>query len=456
MRMSEAIRRAAVVVMAILCGASCGDDSAALDAGPTGVEDAGPSDASPSDGGMSDGGTEGPLPLSTALCDDPSLVTALGDASEDITRGFGELNPETVQQMLAAPTDGPFYNVNLIRYRERAVYSDGRETDLTGREANALYAPTEFLSAIGARVVFSATVNEQLEGDDTVWEDIAIVEYPCPLAMFAMSADPGFQARSIHKDAGVETSIVLVAHLESAGSVEDPDQSESSHPPTAEDPAFDVMHVMAFHEIAQYEDGIDEPERSGKEAWELYQAGGTDVSMDLGIYTTGAFVVQGVLIGDVRSWDEILILRMPSRAGFQALLEDETRLAGSYHRQAALRDNYSMIAFSMLSQIPRDGDGDGDGDGEMTFPVTDDGTGTACQSDADCPGGGVGTCLILGGGAGFCTREGCGAGQCESPYLCCRECSAAVAATLPFDGSACLPETAAPNLTQAPSSCICD
>ena len=51
--------------------------------------------------------------------------------------------------------------VNLIKYREWAVYADGRETDLTGREANALYNPVEFLSAIGARVVFSTEVDDR-------------------------------------------------------------------------------------------------------------------------------------------------------------------------------------------------------------------------------------------------------------------------------------------------------
>ena len=83
---------------------------------------------------------------------------------------------------------------NLIRYRDKAVYADGRETDLSGREANALYAPIDFLAAIGARIVYAS---EALESDG-VWDDIAIVEYPCPLAFFAMSSEPEFKARALH------------------------------------------------------------------------------------------------------------------------------------------------------------------------------------------------------------------------------------------------------------------
>ncbi len=440
--MSDSMRRAATWIMACALGMGCGDGGDVPAGGPA-------------DSGGELPGDGGPLPLSPELCDDPSLVAALGGTPEDLTRGFGDVNPETVQRLLSAPTEGPFYNVNLIRYRERAVYADGRETDLTGREANALYAPTEFLSAIGARVVYSAPVDEQLEGESPLWEDIAIVEYPCPLALFAMTADPGFQARSIHKDAGVEETLVLIGYADTLPPVDDPDQSESSRPPTAEDPAFDVMHVMGFHDVAQYEAGTDEPARSGQEAWEIYQAGGRDVSQELGIYTTARFTVGGTLIGDAREWDEILLLRMPSRAGFQVLLDDETRSAGAFHRRAALEHNYALIALPLLSQIPRDGEG-GDGGGGMMLPVTADGTGTVCESDADCPGDGVETCLSDGSGPGFCTREGCGAGECQSPYLCCRECAAMVAARLPFEGSACLPEGAASQLSQAPASCTCD
>jgi hypothetical protein len=110
-----------------------------------------------------------------------------------------------------------------------------------------------------------------------------------------------------------------------------------------------------------------------------------------------------------------------------------------------------MITFPTLSNIPT-----GDGDGPTMLPVTPDGTGTICQSDADCPGGGVDKCLSDGTGPGFCTREGCGAGECESPYLCCHDCSEAVADALPFDGSACFPDTLSVNLTQAPILCTCD
>jgi hypothetical protein len=404
-----------------------------------------------SDVETTDGGP--PLELTSDLCLDASNLDKLLDSSGGAgLRSSAELNQEQIDRMLSAPTERPFYMVNLIRYREKAQYPDGRETDLTGREANALYAPIEFLEAIGARIVFNTEVDQQIDGDDVVWDDVAIVEYPCPLAFFAMIADPAFQERAIHKQAGVEQTIVLVTDLQPVPVPADPDQSESDFPPTAEDPAFDLIHVMDFHEIAQYEPGANEPERTGREAWEEYQKGGVGASANLGIYLTGRFLVQGALIGDDRTWDEVLMVHMPSKAGFQALLDDPTRQEGRHHRHAALAHNYSMITYPLISQIP----GSPGGGGSAVPPVTSDGTGTICQTDDDCPGNGVDKCLTDGGSAGICTREGCGAGECQSPYLCCHDCSEAVASMLPFDGSACIPELALPTLTAAPVSCTCD
>ena len=393
--------------------------------------------------------------LTQDLCDDPSNIEAVLEALQSGEGGgaFGDVNQEQFERMLAAPTEGPFYMFNLIQYREQAVYPDGRETDLTGREANALYAPTEFLEAIGARPVFFTEVHNQIDGYDIFWDDIGIVEYPCPLAFFAMLSNPEFQERAIHKEAGVEKTIVIVTHLVPILAPADPDQSEATFPPTAEDPAFDLIHVMDFHDIAQYEPDADEPERTGREAWEMYQASGSGASGDLGHYPTAILEVQGVFTGDDRTWDQIQMVHMSSMEGFQALLDDETRLAGQYHRIAALQHNYSMITFPTLSQIPY---ADGGTVGTDPPPVTSDGTGTPCMTDDDCPGNGVDKCLNAEGTGGFCTREGCSAGECESPYLCCHDCSEAVAAMLPFEESACVPSDLVGQLTAPPVSCICD
>lgn len=295
------------------------------------------------------------LELTAALCDDPGNLDVLLESLESGGSSIGDAlgaNEDQLQTLLENPTE-PFFMVNLIRYREMAEYSDERATNLTGREANALYDPLPFITAMGGRVVYHSAVDEQIDGaDDVAWEDVGIVEYPCPIGFLAMATHPDFQATSIHKDAGVEVTRVMFADLQPLPAPSDPDQTNSRYPPTVTDPAFDLMHVMDFHDMAQYEPGSGEPERTGEEAWSLYQSGGTGASMDLGHYPTAFFTVRGTLIGENTSWDEIQIIHMSSQEGFQALLDDSTRQQGRYHRYAALSDNDSMMLYPTISAIP--------------------------------------------------------------------------------------------------------
>ena len=274
--------------------------------------------------------------------------------------------------MIDAPTEGPFYMFNLIRYREQAEYPDGRETDLTGREANALYAPFEFLTAIGARLVFSTEVDQQIDGDDIVWETVAIVEYPCPVAFFAMIAHPEFQARAIHKDAGVEKTIVMVTELAPSPLPDGFVPPEGPYPATEEDPAFELIHVQDFHEIAQYEEGVDEPERTGEEAWEMYVANGSAAGGERSAPTRRRNSwCRGCSRAMTGPGTRCRSSICRACAGFQALLDDETRQAGRYHRYAALAHNYSLITYPSVIDIPG---APTPGETEPP-PVTDDGIG---------------------------------------------------------------------------------
>jgi len=449
------------VASAALLASACGDDDASATATDGATTDsttgdgttAVPATGDPTTGADETGDSEPPIELTPDLCDDPANIALLdtlveaGLGAEDPS--YGMRNDAQLQRMLDDPLTGPFYMVNLIRYRELAVYPDGRDTDLSGREANDLYAPVEFLEAIGANVVFTGPVTATTLGDADVWEDVAIVEYPCPLALFAMGAHPEFQERSIHKDAGLEASIVMVTHRQP---IDDPGPLGSPFPPSAEDPAFEHVQVLAPNEQAQYDAASGEPERTGAEALALYGAALDEAGPTYGVLPRARLVVEGEFIGDGRAWTDVWIDYVPSGAAFDALHADEGVVAAEHHRDAALEHGYGLRTDPFISAIPGAPEG-----GEPTpLPVTPDGTGTLCQTDADCPGDGVETCLNPDGAGGFCTREGCGAGECESPYLCCHDCSEMVAAVLPFDGSACLPETASGQLSEPPAACTCD
>jgi len=48
-------------------------------------------------------------------------------------------NEEQIKGFMEGDTDTPVYMVNLLKFKDKAEYEDGRETDLTGAEAYAIY-----------------------------------------------------------------------------------------------------------------------------------------------------------------------------------------------------------------------------------------------------------------------------------------------------------------------------
>ncbi|MEO0597314.1 MAG: hypothetical protein AAF126_14490 [Chloroflexota bacterium] len=289
--------------------------------------------------------------LTDDICENPSNAAAIMGAMANSDDGdnegpsFGETNIEQIMQMMQAPTEGPFYMVNLIQYREQAVYADGRETDLTGREANDLYSPTEFLTAIGARPVYIGDVTSDVTGEESTWDSVAIVQYPCPLAFFAMGADPEFQARSINKDAGLESSTVMVTYPRPLDDFELPDVA-------SDDTAFELVQVVRYNDEAQYADGSNEPSRTGQDAMDFYSESILEVGLEYGVYPKARLEVEGVYIGDGQEWDEVWVYYAPSQEAFDAFLADPVVIAAQYHLEAALDDAYALIVDPMFSMIP--------------------------------------------------------------------------------------------------------
>jgi hypothetical protein len=104
---------------------------------------------------------------------------------------------------------GPMWALNLMQYREKAEYADGRDSDLTGSEADDVYAPHEHLVAVGSKIILMAPVVHHLRGDDRRWDRIAIAQYRDRMALIEMSSSESFQKDEQHKDAGMEFTIVM-------------------------------------------------------------------------------------------------------------------------------------------------------------------------------------------------------------------------------------------------------
>ncbi len=116
-------------------------------------------------------------------------------------------SPERMQEFFGGDEDGAFVMVNLLKFKDRAEYPDGRETDLSGAEAYALYgaAVVERLAAVGAKPRYSGSVTGLMLGEvEENWDMVALAEYPSLEAMKTMIMSPEYQAISVHRTAGLE------------------------------------------------------------------------------------------------------------------------------------------------------------------------------------------------------------------------------------------------------------
>jgi hypothetical protein len=103
-------------------------------------------------------------------------------------------------------SQGPIGMVNLLRFKDKAEYDDGRETTLSGREAYDLYAQgvTELLAEVGGYLGFVGDVERLVVGEvDDLWDAVAVAYYPSRKAMMDMMQLDGMQELAQHRAAGL-------------------------------------------------------------------------------------------------------------------------------------------------------------------------------------------------------------------------------------------------------------
>jgi uncharacterized protein (DUF1330 family) len=115
-------------------------------------------------------------------------------------------NREQIEGFMAPGQDGPIYMLNLLTFKEKAEYPDGRDTDLTGAEAYAVYSAevAGYLATVGGRPMFAAKVERLMLGEvEELWDTAAIAMYPSRKAMMEMMSSPDYQASAVHRTAGL-------------------------------------------------------------------------------------------------------------------------------------------------------------------------------------------------------------------------------------------------------------
>ena len=116
-------------------------------------------------------------------------------------------NDQQMAGFLEEGKDQPIYMVNLLKFKDKAVYPDKRETDLTGEEAYAIYGQEvrKHLEKVGGQPIFSGKVSRLMLGEvEDLWDVVAIATYPNRKAMLDMLSDPEYIKSAQHRVAGLE------------------------------------------------------------------------------------------------------------------------------------------------------------------------------------------------------------------------------------------------------------
>ena len=110
----------------------------------------------------------------------------------------------------ALPRDMPVTMLNLLLFRDKAAYDDGR--DVTGAEAYAAYgkASAPVFKRVGGEIIWRGVPEVMLIGPlDRQWDLAFIARYPSAAAFLDMVTDPDYREAVKHRQAAVLDSRLL-------------------------------------------------------------------------------------------------------------------------------------------------------------------------------------------------------------------------------------------------------
>ena len=115
-------------------------------------------------------------------------------------------NAKQMAGFLLGDTKTTIHMVNLLKFKDKAEYKDGRQSDLTGQEAYQIYAKEVqgHLQKVGGKLIFSGVVSRLMLGEvEELWDWVAIAEYPSRKAMRSMIMDKDYRKSEEHRSAGL-------------------------------------------------------------------------------------------------------------------------------------------------------------------------------------------------------------------------------------------------------------
>ena len=115
-------------------------------------------------------------------------------------------NEKQMEEFLEEGHDEPIFMVNLLKFKDRAKYPDKRKSNLSGKEAYAIYSKevVGHLEKVGGKPIIGSEVTRLMLGEvEDLWDQVAIAMYPNRKSMLKMISDPDYIKSAQHRVAGL-------------------------------------------------------------------------------------------------------------------------------------------------------------------------------------------------------------------------------------------------------------
>jgi uncharacterized protein (DUF1330 family) len=115
----------------------------------------------------------------------------------------------------ALPRDVPIHMLNLLRFKDNAIYPAGHShaaKGLSGREAYSEYGRTSgpIFTRVGGSIIWRGVMEAMVIGpNDKQWDASFIAHYPTSAAFLEMVTDPDYRIAVVHRQAAVLTSRLI-------------------------------------------------------------------------------------------------------------------------------------------------------------------------------------------------------------------------------------------------------